>query len=185
MHIDGFRFDLAAAVARGQDTFDKASAFLTAVGQDEVLAATKRIAEPWDTGGSYAEGDFPDGWTEWNDRYRGTVRDFWLSQDNTLADFATRITGSSDLFGHGGRRPTASLNLITCHDGFTLADLVSYNVITMPRTEMTTATVPTTTAMELRHRRPQQRRVALRAQQQRNFLATLLLSSGVPMMLGR
>src|ERR1019366_8507699 len=110
MHIDGFRFDLAAALARGQDNFDRASAFLTAIGQDDVLAGVKLIAEPWDGGGGYAEGDFPAGWTEWNDRYRNTVRDFWRSQDAILADFATRLTGSSDLFGHGGRRPTPSLN---------------------------------------------------------------------------
>jgi len=126
MHVDGFRFDLAASLARAQDDFSPYSTFLEATGQDPVLSEVKLIAEPWDIG-AYDVGQFPAGWSEWNGKFRDTVRDFWRSTPSALPDFATRISGSRDLYGHGGRRPTASVNIITVHDGFTLADLVSYD----------------------------------------------------------
>ena len=127
MHVDGFRFDLAASLGRGASDFDPFSAFLEAAGQDPVLAQVKLIAEPWDIGyGGYELGDFPPGWSEWNGRYRDTVRDFWRGTESMLSDFATRVTGSADLYARG-RRPSASINLITVHDGFTLADLTSYD----------------------------------------------------------
>jgi isoamylase len=187
MHVDGFRFDLAAALARGTGNFDAASAFLMAIGADDVLSRVKLIAEPWDAGGAYAEGDFPPGWSEWNDRYRNTVRDFWRSQDGTLAEFATRITGSSDLFGHGGRRPTASVNLVTCHDGFTLSDLVAYNgkhneANGQGNTDGNDDNRSWNCGIE--GSTGDAEILALRSKQRRNFLATVLLSSGVPMLLG-
>jgi isoamylase len=187
MHVDGFRFDLAVTLGRGPAEFDPHSAFLQAIGQDPVLNQVKLIAEPWDVGfGGYELGDFPPGWSEWNGRYRDTVRDFWRSIDRTLPEFATRVTGSSDLYGRG-RRPTASINLITVHDGFTLADLVSYNVkhneangegnrdgSDENRSWNCGVEGPTEDPAVL----------ALRLQQRRNFLATLLLSEGVPLLLG-
>jgi isoamylase len=187
MHVDGFRFDLAATLGRGTSDFDTHSAFLQAVGQDPVLAEAKLIAEPWDIGwGGYEVGDFPPGWSEWNGRYRDTVRDFWRAADSTLGDFATRLTGSADLYGHG-RRPTASINLITVHDGFTMTDLVSYDAkhneangednrdgTDDNRSWNCGAEGPTDD--------PQIK--ALRARQRRNLLATLLLSQGVPLLLG-
>ncbi len=128
MHVDGFRFDLATTLARQEGSFDRASAFLDMVSQDPVLATTKLIAEPWDVGqmDSYDLGRFPAGWSEWNGRYRDTMRDFWRGRDGVLGDVATRLTGSADLFDGSRRRPSASINLITVHDGFTLRDLVSY-----------------------------------------------------------
>ena len=188
MHVDGFRFDLAAALGRGAADFDPHSAFLEAVGQDPVLADVKLIAEPWDTGwGGYDLGQFPSGWSEWNGRFRDTVRDFWRSTAGTLPDFATRLSGSRDLFGHGGRRPTASVNIVTVHDGFTIGDLVSYNAKHNEangednrdgsddnRSWNCGAEGPTDDAGVL----------ALRARQQRNFLATALLAEGVPLILG-
>jgi glycogen operon protein len=187
MHVDGFRFDLAAALGRGQADFDPHGSFLEAIGQDPVLAEVKLIAEPWDIGwGGYELGDFPPGWSEWNGRYRDTVRDFWRSTDGTMADLATRITGSSDLYGRG-RRPTASINLITVHDGFTLADLVSYNAKhneangegnrdgTDDNRSWNCGAEGPTEDPEV---------VGLRARQRRNLLATLLLSEGVPLILG-
>jgi isoamylase len=185
MHVDGFRFDLAATLGRGASDFDPSGAFLDAVGQDPVLSEVKLIAEPWDWGG-YDLGDFPAGWSEWNGRYRDTVRDFWRGTPGTLADFATRLTGSSDLFGRG-RRPTASINLVTVHDGFTLNDLVSYDAKHNEangegnrdgnddnRSWNCGAEGPTDDPSVLE----------LRARQRRNFLATLLLSDGVPLLLG-
>jgi isoamylase len=185
MHVDGFRFDLAATLGRGASDFDPAGAFLAAVGQDPVLSEVKLIAEPWDWGG-YDLGEFPDGWSEWNGRYRDTVRDFWRATPGTLADFATRLTGSSDLFGRD-RRPTASINLVTVHDGFTLNDLVSYDAKHNDangegnrdgnddnRSWNCGAEGPTDDPSVLE----------LRARQRRNFLATLLLSEGVPLLLG-
>jgi isoamylase len=185
MHVDGFRFDLAATLGRGATDFDPSGAFLDAVGQDPVLSEVKLIAEPWDWGG-YDLGDFPAGWSEWNGRYRDTVRDYWRGTPGTLADFATRLTGSSDLFGHD-RRPTASINLVTVHDGFTLNDLVSYDAKHNEangednrdgnddnRSWNCGAEGPTDDPSV----------VELRARQRRNFLTTLLLSEGVPLLLG-
>jgi isoamylase len=187
LHVDGFRFDLAATLGRGTADFDPHGSFLQAVGQDPVLAAVKLIAEPWDTGyGGYELGDFPPGWSEWNGRYRDNVRDFWRSADGKLADFATRLTGSSDLYGRG-RRPSASINFVTVHDGFTLVDLVSYDG---KHNEANG---------EENHDGSDDNRswncgvegatddpgvLALRGRQRRNFLATLLLSEGVPLLLG-
>ena len=129
MRVDGFRFDLAPTLARQYGSFDRVSAFLDLVSQDPVVSRAKLIAEPWDVGqaDSYGVGRFPPLWREWNGRYRDTMRDFWRSHGGLLGDFATRLTGSSDLYGGAGRRPTASVNMITAHDGFTLADLVSYD----------------------------------------------------------
>jgi isoamylase len=186
MHVDGFRFDLAASLGRATSDFDPFGGFLDAVGQDPVLSEVKLIAEPWDVGwGGYALGNFPPGWSEWNGRYRDTVRDFWRGTPGTLADFATRLTGSSDLYG-GGRRPTASVNLVTVHDGFALADLVSYDAkhndangednrdgTNDNRSWNCGVEGPTDDAAVLE----------LRARQRRNFLATLLLSEGVPLLL--
>jgi isoamylase len=188
MHVDGFRFDLAASLGRAASDFDPFSSFLEAVGQDPVLSQVKLIAEPWDIGwGGYDLGLFPAGWSEWNGRYRDTVRDFWRSSQSTLADVATRISGSRDLFGHGGRRPTASVNIVTVHDGFTLADLVSYNDkhnaangednrdgSNDNRSWNCGAEGPTDDAAVLE----------LRARQRRNLIATLMLSEGVPLLLG-
>jgi isoamylase len=187
MHVDGFRFDLAASLGRQTNDFDPFGGFLDTVGQDPVLSDVKLIAEPWDTGqGGYALGDFPPGWSEWNGRYRDTVRDFWRSTPGTLADFATRITGSSDLYGRG-RRPTASVNLVTVHDGFTLSDLVSYDAKHNEangegnrdgsddnRSWNCGVEGPTDDPAVL----------ALRERQRRNLLATLLLSEGIPLLLG-
>ena len=186
MHVDGFRFDLAATLGRGTADFDPHGAFLDAVGQDPVLGEVKLIAEPWDIGnGGYELGDFPPGWSEWNGRYRDTVRDFWRSSDGTLPDFATRLTGSSDLYGRG-RRPAASINLVTVHDGFTLADLVSFdgkhneangedNRDGSDDNRSWNCGVEGPTGDESV--------LALRRRQRRNFLATLLLSEGVPLLL--
>ncbi|HKA08886.1 MAG TPA: glycogen debranching protein GlgX, partial [Candidatus Dormibacteraeota bacterium] len=128
MHVDGFRFDLAATLARELHDVDRLAAFFDLVQQDPVLSQVKLIAEPWDVGeGGYQVGNFPVLWSEWNARYRDTVRDFWRGQPATLADFGFRFTGSSDLYQNDGRRPYASINFVTCHDGFTLEDLVSYN----------------------------------------------------------
>jgi glycogen operon protein len=188
MHVDGFRFDLAASLGRAASDFDPYSSFLEAIGQDPVLSRVKLIAEPWDIGaGGYDLGLFPAGWSEWNGRYRDTVRDFWRSHEAMLPDMATRLSGSRDLFGHGGRRPTASVNIVTVHDGFTLADLVSFNAKHNEangednrdgsddnRSWNCGAEGPTDSAAVL----------ALRARQQRNFIATLMLSEGVPLLLG-
>ncbi len=186
MHVDGFRFDLAATLGRGDRDFDPHGAFLEAIGQDPVLAGAKLIAEPWDIGnGGYELGDFPPGWSEWNGRYRDTVRDFWRATDGTLADFVTRITGSADLYGTG-RRPSASINLVTVHDGFTLADLVSYNVKhneangegnrdgTDDNRSWNCGVEGPTVDVEV---------LGLRVRQRRNLLATLLASEGVPLIL--
>ena len=186
MHVDGFRFDLAATLGRGTAAFDPHSAFLEAIGQDPILGAVKLIAEPWDVGyGGYELGDFPPGWSEWNGRYRDTVRDFWRSSNGTLPDFATRITGSSDLYGQG-RRPTASINLVTVHDGFTLADLVSYDVKhNEANGEDNHDGTDDNRSWNCGVEGPTDDPAvgALRRQQRRNFLATLLLSEGVPLLL--
>ena len=128
MHVDGFRFDLASTLAREFYDVDKLSTFFELVQQDPVISQVKLIAEPWDVGpGGYQVGNFPPQWTEWNGKYRDTVRDFWRGEPATLGEFASRFTGSPDLYEHDGRRPVASINFVTAHDGFTLADLVSYN----------------------------------------------------------
>src|SRR6185312_4621894 len=128
MHVDGFRFDLAATLARQFHEVDRLSAFFDLVQQDPVVSQVKLIAEPWDVGdGGYQVGNFPPLWTEWNGKFRDTVRDFWRGEQYTLAEFASRLTGSSDLYQDDGRRPVASINFVTAHDGFTLRDLVSYN----------------------------------------------------------
>jgi glycogen operon protein len=188
MHVDGFRFDLAASLGRASSDFDPCSSFLEAVDQDPALSEVKLIAEPWDIGwGGYDLGQFPAGWSEWNGKYRDTVRDFWRGTEGTLSDFATRVSGSRDLFGHGGRRPTASVNIITVHDGFTMSDLVSYNTKhnesngednrdgSDDNRSWNCGTEGTTDDPDV---------LELRARQRRNFLATLMLSEGVPLLLG-
>ncbi|WP_218081321.1 glycogen debranching protein GlgX [Anthocerotibacter panamensis] len=188
MHVDGFRFDLASALARELYAVDNLAAFFNIVHQDPVLADVKLIAEPWDVGeGGYQVGNFPVLWTEWNGRFRDTVRDFWRGIDSRLAEFAYRFTGSSDLYQSNGRSPNASINFITAHDGFTLHDLVSYNE------KHNSANAEDDRDGESHNRswncgiegETKDREVLkLRRQQQRNFLATLLLSQGVPMLLG-
>ena len=187
MHVDGFRFDLASALARELHDVDRLSAFFDIIHQDPVLQPVKLIAEPWDVGpGGYQVGNFPVGWAEWNGKYRDEVRAFWKGDDGLVDEFATRLTGSSDLYEHGGRRPYASINFLTCHDGFTLQDLVSYNDkhneangesnndgANDNRSWNCGAEGPTTDAAI----------VELRERQKRNMFATLLLSQGVPMVL--
>ena len=188
MHVDGFRFDLAATLARQDGGFSPMSAFFDMVAQDPVVSQAKLIAEPWDFGqmDSYDLGDFPVRWREWNGKYRDTMRDFWRSQKTGLGEFATRFAGSSDLYGDDRRNPTASVNLITVHDCFTLRDLVSYdgkhndaNGEYEPRRHRRQP------VLELRRRRPDHRPrvLALRAQRSRAMLTTLLLSFGVPLLL--
>ncbi len=188
MHVDGFRFDLAATLARELHDVDRLSAFFDLVQQDPVLSQVKLIAEPWDVGeGGYQVGNFPVLWSEWNGKYRDTVRDFWRGEPATLADFGFRFTGSSDLYQLDGRRPYASINFVTCHDGFTLEDLVSYNQKhneangednrdgESHNRSWNCGVEGATDDTEIR---------ALRDRQKRNLLATLLLSQGVPMILG-
>ena len=128
MHVDGFRFDLASALARELHEVDRLSSFFDVIHQDPLISQVKLIAEPWDLGeGGYQVGNFPAGWAEWNGRYRDTIRRYWKGDGGQVADLAYRLTGSSDLYESGGRRPSASINFVTAHDGFTLLDLVSYN----------------------------------------------------------
>ncbi|MEU9111650.1 glycogen debranching protein GlgX [Streptomyces sp. NPDC048483] len=186
MHVDGFRFDLAATLARQFHEVDRLSSFFDLVHQDPVVSRVKLIAEPWDLGeGGYQVGNFPPLWTEWNGKYRDTVRDLWRGEPRTLAEFASRLTGSSDLYQGDGRRPLASVNFVTCHDGFTLHDLVAYN------DKRNEANGEDNQDGERFNRSwncgaegpiddPSVRR--LRARQMRNFLATLMLSQGVPML---
>ena len=186
-HVDGFRFDLASALARELYDVDRLSAFFDIIHQDPILSQVKLIAEPWDVGpGGYQVGNFPILWSEWNGIYRDTMRDFWRGQ-GSIGDFGQRFTGSSDLYASDGRRPFASINFITAHDGFTLADLVSYNEKhneangegsrdgTDDNRSWNCGAEGPTAETEVN---------ALRAQQQRNFLTTLFLSQGVPMLLG-
>jgi len=187
MHVDGFRFDLASTLARSAaHAFDRNGAFLSAIRQDPVLSRVKLIAEPWDLGeGGYQLGNFPPGWSEWNDKYRDAVRDFWRSRDGVVGALASRLTGSSDIFQRAGRSPTASVNFATSHDGFTLEDLVSYerkrNEANLEgnrdgaddsRSWNCGVEGPSDDA-EVRK---------LRDRQKRNFLATLFFSQGVPML---
>ena len=128
MHVDGFRFDLASALARELHEVDRLSSFFDIIQQDPVISQVKLIAEPWDIGeGGYQVGNFPPVWSEWNGKYRDTLRAFWKGDPGRVSELATRLAGSSDLYEHSGRRPFHSINFITCHDGFTLQDLVSYN----------------------------------------------------------
>ena len=188
MHVDGFRFDLASALARELHDVDRLGAFFDIIHQDPVLSQVKLIAEPWDLGdGGYQVGNFPVLWAEWNDQYRDSVRRYWKGDEGQLGPLASRLTGSSELYGKGGRRPFASINFVTAHDGFTLHDLVSYN-----------AKHNKANGEDNRDGRDNNLSwncgaegatddegiLALRAQQQRNFLATLLLSQGVPMLCG-
>ncbi|HUR75886.1 MAG TPA: glycogen debranching protein GlgX [Sporichthya sp.] len=187
MHVDGFRFDLAASLARQFHEVDRLSAFFDLVQQDPVVSQVKLIAEPWDLGeGGYQVGNFPPLWTEWNGQYRDNVRDFWRGEPHNLAEFASRLTGSSDLYQNDGRRPWASINFVTAHDGFTLHDLVSYN------DKHNLANGEDNRDGESHNRSwncgaegetEDAEVMALRARQQRNFLATLMLSQGVPMLL--
>jgi glycogen operon protein len=186
MHVDGFRFDLASTLARELHDVDRLSAFFDVIQQDPVVSQVKLIAEPWDVGdGGYQVGNFPPLWSEWNGKYRDTVRDYWRSEPGTVGEFAARLTGSSDLYEDDGRTPGASINFVTAHDGFTLADLVAYNDKHNEANgednrdgaddnrswncgaegETHDATIND-----------------LRGRQQRNFLATIFLSQGVPML---
>ena len=187
MHIDGFRFDLASALARELFEVDRLGAFFDIIHQDPVLSEVKLIAEPWDLGPSgYQVGNFPVLWTEWNGKFRDCVRRFWKGDGGTAAELASRLSGSSDLYRHNGRRPSASLNFVTCHDGFTLRDLVSYsqkhndsngenNRDGTDDNNSWNCGIEGPTDVALVNE--------LRGRQQRNFLATLLLSEGVPMLL--
>ncbi len=187
MHVDGFRFDLASSLARQFHEVDRLSAFFDLVQQDPVVSQVKLIAEPWDVGeGGYNVGGFPPLWTEWNGKYRDTVRDFWRGDEATLAEFASRFTGSADLYEQDGRRPFASINFVTAHDGFTLHDLVSYN------DKHNEANGEGGQDGESHNRSwncgvegdsDDLEVIALREQQKRNFLTTLMLSQGVPMLL--
>jgi isoamylase len=185
MHVDGFRFDLAAALAREFYDVDRLSTFFDLVHQDPVVSQVKLIAEPWDIGpGGYQVGNFPPQWTEWNGKYRDTVRDFWRGEGETLGEFASRLTGSADLYESSGRRPVASINFVTAHDGFTLRDLVSYNEKhNEANGEDNQDGESHNRSYNLGEEGPTDNPViqALRARQVRNFLATLLLSQGVPM----
>ena len=186
-HVDGFRFDLASALAREFYEVDRLSTFFDTIHQDPILSQVKLIAEPWDVGpGGYQVGNFPVLWAEWNGVYRDTIRDFWRAQAN-VADFARRFTGSSDLYDRDGRDPFASINFVTAHDGFTLRDLVSYNekhndANGEESKDGTDDNRSWNHGVEGDTRDPAIK--TLRARQQRNFLATLLLSQGVPMLLG-
>ncbi|HEY9337802.1 MAG TPA: glycogen debranching protein GlgX, partial [Kribbella sp.] len=186
MHVDGFRFDLAATLARQFHEVDRLSAFFDLVQQDPVVSQVKLIAEPWDVGeGGYQVGNFPPLWTEWNGKFRDTVRDYWRGEKYTLAEFASRLTGSSDLYQDDSRRPLASINFITAHDGFTLRDLVSYNE------KHNEANGEGNRDGESHNRSwncgvegdtDDPEVVDLRDRQMRNFIATLMLSQGVPML---
>jgi isoamylase len=188
MHVDGFRFDLASTLARELHEVDSLACFFEIIRQDPVISQVKLIAEPWDVGeGGYQVGKFPPEWAEWNGRYRDTVRDYWRGADSTLAEFASRLTGSSDLYETTSRKPTASINFITAHDGFTLRDLVSYDE------KHNQANGEDNRDGENYNRSwncgiegdtDDARVIALRGRQMRNFLTTLFLSQGVPMLLG-
>ncbi len=187
MRVDGFRFDLAASLARELHDVDRLAAFFDLIQQDPVVSQVKLIAEPWDVGeGGYQVGQFPPLWSEWNGRYRDAVRDYWRGTEQTLAEFASRPTGSSDLYGTTGRRPFSSINFVTCHDGFTLSDLVAYNEKhNEANGESNRDGEPNNRSWNCGIEGPSDDPavVALRARQRRNFLTTLYLSQGVPMLL--
>jgi isoamylase len=187
MHIDGFRFDLASTLVRGTHDVDRSSAFFDVIQQDPIVSQVKLIAEPWDVSdGGYQLGNFPAPWSEWNGKYRDCVRDYWRGAENTLSEFACRISGSPDLYAGDDRQPSASINFVACHDGFTLTDLVSYNdkhnekngegnVDGESNNRSWNCGVEGRTSDELVNE--------LRARQRRNLIATLILSQGVPMIL--
>jgi isoamylase len=187
MHVDGFRFDLASALARELHDVDRLSTFFDLVQQDPVVSQVKLIAEPWDVGeGGYQVGNFPPLWTEWNGKYRDTVRDFWRGHPDTTPEFASRLVGSSDLYATSGRRPVASINFVTCHDGFTLHDLVSYNSKhNEANGENNRDGADDNRSWNCGAEGPTDDRAVneLRARQKRNFLVTLFLSQGTPMLL--
>ena len=187
MHVDGFRFDLAATLARNpHGSFDRNGAFLAAVRQDPVLSQVKLIAEPWDLGeGGYQLGNFPPGWAEWNDKYRDAVRSYWRGDEGMVGQLASRISGSQDLFAGSGRAPTASINLVTSHDGFTLEDLVSYErKRNEANLEGNRDGSDNNRSWNCGEEGPSEKPevIALRKKQKRNLLATLLFSQGVPML---
>jgi glycogen operon protein len=188
MHVDGFRFDLAPALARELDEVDREGSFFDAIHQDPILSQVKLIAEPWDVGaGGYQVGRFPPGWSEWNGKYRDTVRHFWRGDDGWVADMGYRLTGSSDLYKADGRQPFASINFVTAHDGFTLTDLVSYErkhnwMNGEENRDGSDDNISCNYGHEGATTDPAI--LAVRARQRRNFLATLFLSQGTPMLLG-
>jgi isoamylase len=188
MHVDGFRFDLAAALARELHDVDRLSAFFDIIHQDPVISQVKLIAEPWDVGeGGYQVGNFPAGWAEWNGRYRDTVRRYWKSDEGQLSDLAFRLTGSSDLYDRDGRRPSASINFVTAHDGFTLHDLVSYNDKhneANGEDNRDGSNDNHSWNMGVEGATDDPGIIERRERQKRNFMATLLFSQGVPMILG-
>jgi glycogen operon protein len=187
MHVDGFRFDLAATLARELHEVDRLGAFFDIIHQDPVISQVKLIAEPWDLGeGGYQVGNFPVLWAEWNDKYRDTMRRFWRGDRNQIGDLGYRLTGSSDLYAHTGRSPYASVNFITAHDGFTMHDLVSYNekhneANGEGNRDGTDNNLSWNSGVE--GPTDDEDVLALRAKQMRNFLTTLLISQGVPMLL--
>jgi isoamylase len=188
MHVDGFRFDLCSALARELHDVDKLGAFFDIIHQDPVLSQVKLIAEPWDLGeGGYQVGNFPVLWTEWNGKYRDNIRQFWKGDGHVVSEFATRLTGSSDLYEHSGRRPYASINFVTSHDGFCLQDLVSYNekhniANGEGNRDGDNHNCSWNCGVEGETSNPEI--IALREKQKRNFIATLILSQGVPMLRG-
>src|SRR5437773_4030461 len=186
MHVDGFRFDLASTLARELFEVNKLGAFFDIIHQDPVLSQVKLIAEPWDVGeGGYQVGNFPVLWTEWNGKYRDVVRRFWKGEGATVSEFATRLSGSSDLYEQSGRLPYASINFITCHDGFTLQDLVSYNdKHNEANKEDNKDGANDNNSWNCGAEGPTQDTniIGLRERQKRNLIATLLLSHGVPML---
>ena len=187
MHVDGFRFDLASTLARELFEVNKLGAFFDIIHQDPILNRVKLIAEPWDVGpGGYQVGNFPPGWTEWNGKYRDNVRKFWKGDGGTASEFATRLCGSSDLYEWSGRKPYASINFVTCHDGFSLHDLVSYNgKHNDANNEGNRDGADDNASWNCGAEGPTDDAnvVALRERQKRNFIATLMLSQGVPMLL--
>jgi len=186
MHVDGFRFDLAATLARELHEVNRLSAFFDIIHQDPIISQVKLIAEPWDVGeDGYQVGKFPPGWAEWNGKFRDCMRDYWRGADSMLGEFAQRLTGSPDLYQDDNRKPTASINLITAHDGFTMRDLVSYN------DKHNDANGEDNKDGESNNRSwncgaegdtDDENILKLRSQQQRNLLTTLFLSQGVPML---
>ena len=188
MHVDGFRFDLATTLARDANGVNKLHAFFEIIHQDPVLSQVKLIAEPWDVGeGGYQVGNFPVLWAEWNGKYRDAVRSFWKGDEGKIGEVAYRLTGSPDLYQHDGKRPYASINFVTAHDGFTLNDLVSYNekhneANGEKNHDGDNNNLSWNHGVEGPTEDPKIN--ALRDRQRRNFLTTLLLSQGVPMLLG-